>query len=1073
MVTEPINIIVTERGSRVVRRNIESIGDGAQRAQSGVSLLTRALGALGGALAIREVTRLADSYVNLQNRLRLVTGGSNELRRATNELLAISNRTRSSFVATGEVYARTALATRELGLSQRETLQFTESLNQAVVLSGASAQEAQAGLIQLSQGLASGALRGDELRSVLEQLPLVADVIARSLNVTRGELRELGSQGLISAEVVTRAFREAREELAERFANTIPTISQAMQILTNNTTALLGQFTEAGGIFAALSQAIFTLAGGVNLLSQNLDTVTDIFSLLAAVAIGRFLGPFVTRTAQATVQQVQFVAAVASGNAVLLNGAQAELQRAQAANALAAARRTEAAATVASLQARTNNLRAIIAENQAERANLVGKIELQAGIAGVTGRTEVLTRLRAANTAAIQRETQATRLLTATKAELAAANNTLSAATTRATATQGALQTAMAGTTIAARLTAGALGLMRGALALVGGPAGLFLVAATALFFFNRRTTESVSAVNEHEQALSRLNDELTTNVARTQQSTRALEDRTFAQLRELRAQRTVADGQQRILRRQVRDQQQAVTDLEAAQERRRETTVQTGGILGADVQAAASINRARTRLRELQSALAAAETNSSDLTVAIARLEESFRSMGRNIRERANAALDRWRARISPVRAAQIRLAASTQLVERTLANFNGTTTQRIALSRELNRLLDQERRLLRDQLEPYQAFTRVLDQQNQLLGLSTREQQIQIATRRAIQELTRADARFTEADVRARIQQNIEISAQNELLQRIRRPLETYRNGLQALQAIQGQLSRDQYSRELQRLQREYMRATNPLAVFNQALVRENRLLRLSTEARRIARVLLIAQTQAGRALTAQEREQISSLVAQNLELARQQQLYEGLTSTVGLVENAISNAFSNAESAIARFAQTGRLSFSNLVDGIIGDLARLAARQAILTPLANFLGLGGGGGGFNLVQSLGSLFGLGGAGAGAASAAAAAVGGATPGLAQGGTGLLGGTPGRDRNVLSLNGQPIARVSRGERMTISPGQAVPQPQRERPIQVTMVFQGVTDAQSFIQNENAVRATAARALQTADRRNN
>src|SRR5690606_2602352 len=98
-----------------------------------------------------------------------VTTGTENLTTVTSRLFDVANRTRSSFEGTANLYARVALATKELGIGQQELLTFTERVNQAIILSGASAQEAQAGLIQLSQGLASGALRGDELRSVLEQ----------------------------------------------------------------------------------------------------------------------------------------------------------------------------------------------------------------------------------------------------------------------------------------------------------------------------------------------------------------------------------------------------------------------------------------------------------------------------------------------------------------------------------------------------------------------------------------------------------------------------------------------------------------------------------------------------------------------------------------------------------------------------------------------------------------------------------------------------------------------------------------------------------------------------------------
>lgn len=258
--TERFHIKVTEDGSRVVSRRLDQLGGRALSAERNVFLLRRALRNLGIGVAAAGVVRLADSYVILQNRLSTVTNSQRELNVVTQELFDISERTRSSLNATVELYTRTALSVRDLGRSQRETLNFTESLNQAIILSGAGVQESENALIQLSQGLASGALRGDELRSVLEQLPIVADVIAKEIGVTRGELRALGAEGKITSEVILNAFKASREELSERFAKTIPTVQQAFLLLRNSAINAIGQFERATGFTEGLARAIISLS---------------------------------------------------------------------------------------------------------------------------------------------------------------------------------------------------------------------------------------------------------------------------------------------------------------------------------------------------------------------------------------------------------------------------------------------------------------------------------------------------------------------------------------------------------------------------------------------------------------------------------------------------------------------------------------------------------------------------------------------------------------------------------------------------------------------------------------------
>lgn len=275
MAEERIDIVITERGARVVQRNMNQIGQTARNVDSAVTFLKRSLATLGVAFGARELLRTLDTYTNLQNRLRATGLEAQNLTGVYNELLGVANDTRSSLEGSVELYSRLAISAKDLGTSQQELIQFTKSLNQAIILSGASATEAQAGLIQLSQGMASGTLRGDELRSVLEQLPAVADVIAKQLGVTRGELRTMGEEGKITATTILDAFQSARGELEERFGKTVPTISQSFQVLRNNFVNLIGEFDKATGTTALLSQGLLFIA-------ENLETIAKLALSVAA-----------------------------------------------------------------------------------------------------------------------------------------------------------------------------------------------------------------------------------------------------------------------------------------------------------------------------------------------------------------------------------------------------------------------------------------------------------------------------------------------------------------------------------------------------------------------------------------------------------------------------------------------------------------------------------------------------------------------------------------------------------------------------------------------------------------------
>lgn len=316
VIIDPSNAVRNSREVRGALNDTENAADSLRRT------LQRAFTITAIGIAAKQVLELADTFTRVQNRLRTVTNGTAQLNSVTQQLFEISNRTRSSFEATAELYARVGLAARDLGISQQQLLQFTESLNQALILSGASAEEARAGLIQLSQGLASGALRGDELRSVLEQLPVVADIIAQELQVTRGELRELGAQGQITADIVLRAFANAREELEDRFAETVPTVGQALTVLNNSVLELVGNANEAVGATALLAQ-------GLVFLGDNLGTLVNIAGAAVVVLGARFLGsvvatiPSLSALTAATVANTQaFIA-----NAAATNIASASLTR--------------------------------------------------------------------------------------------------------------------------------------------------------------------------------------------------------------------------------------------------------------------------------------------------------------------------------------------------------------------------------------------------------------------------------------------------------------------------------------------------------------------------------------------------------------------------------------------------------------------------------------------------------------------------------------------------------------------------------------------------------------------------
>ena len=273
MTAERLDIIVREDGSREVSAKIANIGKTAKESTTAVQRLDGILRAIITAGAIQRLQQYADTYSTLQNRLKLVTDSSAQLAVVQQKLFDISQKTRSSLPANIELFSRLAFATKELGVSQSELLTLTERINKAVVISGANPQEAQNALIQLSQGISAGALQGEELRSVLEQLPRVANVIAKELGVlnpdieiTRAALKNLGREGKITPEVILNAFRNFGNDLDEEFNRTTSTIIQSLTKLNNQVIITFGEFDKKVGITS-------TIVSGLDFLRENIELV--------------------------------------------------------------------------------------------------------------------------------------------------------------------------------------------------------------------------------------------------------------------------------------------------------------------------------------------------------------------------------------------------------------------------------------------------------------------------------------------------------------------------------------------------------------------------------------------------------------------------------------------------------------------------------------------------------------------------------------------------------------------------------------------------------------------------------
>lgn len=250
-----------------------------------------------------ELAGIAATYLSIQG-LGLLSGMADEaallrgrVREAKGEyqaILDLAQRTRTGLSATVDLYARLERSTRQQGVNQQQLLTLTESVNKAVALSFTSTAAGEAALFQLGQGLGAGALRGEELNSVMEQTPRLAQAIADGLGVPIGKLRELAKEGKLTGETVTRALLSQAEVLSDEYTRIPVTISSAFTNIRNALLDYVGDQDEATGASRRFAETLQQIAAdlpkyldpvlkAVMLLLQNLD-------VLAVYMVARLAG---------------------------------------------------------------------------------------------------------------------------------------------------------------------------------------------------------------------------------------------------------------------------------------------------------------------------------------------------------------------------------------------------------------------------------------------------------------------------------------------------------------------------------------------------------------------------------------------------------------------------------------------------------------------------------------------------------------------------------------------------------------------------------------------------------------
>jgi len=309
---------------------LQGSGEKAEKSVTGLGTAAKVAGTILASLAasfsVREVIQYADEWTNASNRLRLVTASSSELANVQQTLLRVANETRAGFSGTAELFTVLTRSTRDLGLSQSEIVSITKTLNQSFAVSGAAAGAMDGAIRQLSQGLQSGALRGDEFNSVAEQAPGILDAVAFSLNMGRGELREFAATGGITSAVLVKAIHDYADVINNEFSKAQRTFGQSLQEARNNTLAFVGGSEQVQAATRLAGDAIVLMSNNLDVLASAAAVVATVIAARMVVSVGASSAAFIVSTQQAIAYQLALarmagVSATAAASQAALSGA--------------------------------------------------------------------------------------------------------------------------------------------------------------------------------------------------------------------------------------------------------------------------------------------------------------------------------------------------------------------------------------------------------------------------------------------------------------------------------------------------------------------------------------------------------------------------------------------------------------------------------------------------------------------------------------------------------------------------------------------------------------------------------
>ena len=293
---------------RELNAELSKTGDKAAEAAGGLGKIGTVLAGFATLSFAKSLLDTADAMQSINSQVRQVTSSETEYLAVQRQLLDVANSTRASLESTASLYVSTSRALKDYGYTQQEILTFTEATNNAMTIGGVGAQQQAAALMQLSQALGSGVLQGDEFKSIAEAAPILLDTIAEYMGKSRAEIKKLGSEGQLTADVIFKAISGASEKFGEQAAKMPMTMGQALTVFSNNWQSMVSKLLNDSGAMSGIASIIKLIADNLNLvvpiiagfavaiaaatvqvLGLNVAMLANPFGLIA-VAIGAVIG---------------------------------------------------------------------------------------------------------------------------------------------------------------------------------------------------------------------------------------------------------------------------------------------------------------------------------------------------------------------------------------------------------------------------------------------------------------------------------------------------------------------------------------------------------------------------------------------------------------------------------------------------------------------------------------------------------------------------------------------------------------------------------------------------------------